>query len=188
MRSGWTWAAAVAACALVACDSNRVSSGLRSAASVAVTKAVAQEPGSKGCSLIGSWYGYYAPPDDVEPKWMSTIEGRTPESGTAVLELIGFDSTLGGLFPTAVGGSLIRGSWKKTGPNTFAITGLGFAVDAQGKDVYIARMTGTDTVSDDCNKVKVNVKLQFLDPQFRAVYGPPIPQETHFGYRILVEE
>ncbi len=86
------------------------------------------------------------------------------------------------------GGSLIRGNWKKTGPNTFAITALGFGVDGAGNVLYSARMTGTDTMSDDCNKVTINVKLQILSPTFQPLYGPAVPQDTHYGYRILVEE
>lgn len=142
------------------------------------------------CSPIGSWYGYFAPTANVPadtPKWLSTINGKSESSGTIVLELIGFDSTMGGFFPTAVGGTLIRGAWKRIDGNTFAVNALAVGVDAQGKDLYIAKMTGIDKIVENCNVVEVHTSLQLLDPITFAPLTPAMDQAVHYGHRITVD-
>ncbi len=148
------------------------------------------------CDPIGSWYGYYAPGDPgselIGPRWISTISGMSKGSGAAVLELNGgFDSTFTGygpaggpLFPTAVAGTLIRGSWKRTSDNTFAVSALAMVRDAQGNTVYIVKMVGTDTLIENCNTVQVDVSLQILKPDFEQWFDLG-PQTTHYGYRIV---
>lgn len=150
---------------------------------LSATSAVAED----GCSPIGSWYGYYAPPNDVAPAWMSTIDGMSNNSGTMILELVTFDSTLGGWFPTAVAGGMIRGEWKRTSGNTFAVSAIGIGRDAQGNALYIGKMYGTDTLLAGCNVVQVDVTLEILDPVTFVSMTGPMPQATHYGYRIAVE-
>ncbi len=109
-------------------------------ASLAATTANAEE----GCSPIGSWYGYYAPGDTnlIGPRWISTISGASNSSGALTLELNGgYDYTLttDGVpwFPTAVAGTLIRGTWKRIGGNKFATSSLAMVRDEGGNTVYI---------------------------------------------------
>lgn len=155
-------------------------------ASLPATTANAEE----GCSPIGSWYGYYAPGDTnlIGPRWISTISGASNSSGALALELNGgYDFTLSNWFPTAVDGTLIRGTWKRIGDNKLATSSLAMVRDASGNTVYIVKMYGTDTLIDGCNTVAVNVTLEILDPvTFESLTGP-MPQALHYGHRIVVE-
>lgn len=147
--------------------------------------------GKQGCSVVGSWIGI----TDGVVDWMATNEGSTINSGTVTLHVTGFDTTLGGMVPTAAKGPVIlRGNWERVGRNRSFITAVGLATDADGNTVYVAKLTGYRTMLDDCNTLRVEEGLTLSlyaptqnpfdssEPPFAAQQFPEM-----YGYRMPVE-
>jgi len=144
-----------------------------------------------GCKLIGSWYGMSS--QYLTIYWLSTMSGQSSAQGGVALEVPGFDVTLtmGDVtaFPDAVDMTTIRGVWERTSGNTFEYTGLSIASDADGIPQYIGKLTGTETLSEDCNTM-------FLEQTYLQVFAPdadpfeddplfaPVPFPDHYGYRM----
>jgi hypothetical protein len=124
--------------------------------------ATAGEAG-KDCSPLGTWL-QVNPGTHVLAGFLSTSDGQSSDAGTISLESPGFDMTLYGLFPEAVGGTGDRGVWKRIGGKTFKYSLMGTAVDSSGAIVWIRKINGTITVSDDCKTEKITAVM--------AVYGP----------------
>jgi hypothetical protein len=141
----------------------------------------------QGCSLIGGWFGYNVAGDMAE--WIVIAQGATNSSGTITLADKYFDATLGGTFP-AVGGTDLYGTWERTNGNTFRFAMIGYAVNADHVTLYIAKMSGTITIMDDCNKGYLDLRMDyfasdanpFVDEPF---YGFPLP--NHDGYRMRID-
>lgn len=147
-----------------------------------------------GCKPLGSWFGYQ--PATLEIWWLSTVTGQSASHGAIALEVPGFDPTLPveGIptFPDVVKFSTTRAVWNRTSGNTFEYTGLGIAVDALGQPHYIAKLTGAQTLSDECDTM-------FVHETFMQIYPPsanpfeddpvigPIPFPDHYGYRMEVD-
>jgi len=117
----------------------------------------------KNCSALGTWVNVY-PDTHVLAGWLATADGQSSDEGTMTLESPGFDMTLYGMFPTAVGGTGDRGVWKRSGRNTFKYSFIGTAVDSSGAIVWIRKISGTITMIDDCQTEKITAVM--------AVYGP----------------
>jgi hypothetical protein len=146
------------------------------------------------CKLIGSWYGWSNQYDVIY--WLSTMSGQNSARGGVALEVPGFDVTLTvdgtPTFPDAVEMTTIRGVWERTSGNTFEYTGLSIASDADGLPVYIGKLTGTETLSEDCNSM-------FLEETYLQIFAPnadpfeddplfePIPFPDHYGYRMNID-
>jgi hypothetical protein len=150
----------------------------------------------EGCKLHGSWFGYE--PTIGDAYWMSTASGQSASAGTLVLEVPGFDITLTAgdpptaTFPDALKITDLRGTWERIDGNTFAFTVLGIVVDESGVTQYIAKLTGTDTLSDECNTMFIeNTKLQIYlpqaDPFADAPLIGPMPYPDHYGFRMKVD-
>ncbi len=143
----------------------------------------------KGCSIIGTWYGYNAPPDNTM-LWIINVFGKSDSSGVNNLEAPGNDPTFGGLFPTAVRATTLRGVWERTSGNAFNVALIGFSIDNNGHTVGIAKMSGTATVINDCNMERLELTLDFFGPTEDPYtddpfYGFEVP--VHYGYRMLVD-
>jgi len=149
-----------------------------------------------GCQLYGSWLGYSAATGDAW--WMSTVSGQNAAGGTVVLEVPGFDITLPTgdspvqTFPDAVKSTDLRGTWKRIDSNSFAYTVLGIVVDENGVTQYISKLTGTETLLDECNTMFLeNTALQIYlpqaDPFTDEAFIGPIPFPDHYGFRMKVD-
>ncbi len=187
MKGTWTLAAVAVALlgigALVACDVNGTNDPLRSAASVAVPSAAAQEgQGSMGCSNIGTWATAPGPVESelVNPAWMNTTTGQSSSSGTMVTDVPHWPNiTLMPLppqtgdpaFPNAVRMTPLRGVWERTGGNTFAFTQVGWALDAKGDAVYVVRNSGSGIVTEGCNTETIKSSLQFFLPDGTPIFS-----------------
>ncbi len=141
----------------------------------------------RGCSLIGSWYGYNGLEPTV-PTWMTTVSGQSESSGAIVLELFSFDGTFGGAFPV-VKNTLLRGIWERLDGNSFRITVLGAGVGADGNTITLGRFDAVDVLSDDCNTITVTKSV--LNVFYPANVDPftgtplfPVPLPDHMGYRM----
>jgi hypothetical protein len=140
-----------------------------------------------GCKLNGSWIGY----NDSGAWWMASPTGYNAREGTTVLDVPGFDFTLEGAFPV-VNSSQLRGVWKRTGGNTFAYTVIGFGVNSDGEALYISKLTGTETIMENCD-------VMFLEQTTLQIYAPeadpfsddpildPIEFPDHYGFRMHVD-
>lgn len=139
----------------------------------------------QGCSPVGTWIGTAG----AVPSWIGSNAGPTPNGGPFVLEVIGFDLTFGGYFPTAVNRPItLRGSWTKTGPNKSFFTATGFAVDADAQLVWIGTLSGHRTISGDCNSMLIEPVLEIFAPSATwATDGPVIsmPMPAHYGTRVI---
>jgi hypothetical protein len=149
--------------------------------------AVAAE-GGKGCSLIGTWFGF-DPATQVLTGWMINVHGKSNNQGTNDLEYPTFDPTLNGAFP-AVRLSSLRGVWKRTGGNTFDYSFMGIAVDGADLPVWIGRVSGSIELSSDCNSEKITAGLDIYLPDASPFDDEPyltLPLPTHYGHRFELQ-
>jgi len=133
-----------------------------------------------GCKPLGSWIGY----DQNGAWWMTTTDGQSASHGTLNLEAPGALV----FFPGAFGVTEMRGVWQKYGDDMVAWTVVGFAYDAGGTTLALARLSGKSTFSPDCN-------TEHLSDVLMEVFGPGANVEVdtpdwtmtfpdHDGYRI----
>ncbi len=178
MTRAWRLAAVAIAVigvgALVACEARSAKDALRSAASVTVASAFAQDEVHGGCSLVGTFAT--EPRTEVNefagtPPWISTSAG-TEGSGTIVTDVFHWPNitlidpdTGAPAFPSAVRISTMRGVWQRTGGNTLAFTQIGWVLDAKGDVVYVVRNSGRTTVTEKCNSEIVKSSLEFFAPK-----------------------
>lgn len=149
------------------------------------TQGLAKE--DQSCSYIGSWYGYN---EAGALEWMINVQGPSQTSGTNNLESLLFDLTLGGNFPNAVRSTTLRGVWEKIGDKLFGFTMIGYAVDVNGSTVWIGKMSGTADLSDDCNKMYIDLTMDIFEPGKDPFADEPLfwfPLPNHNGYRMRVD-
>lgn len=183
MKRSWLWCVAAAALgvgALMACDPNGTNDPLRNAGTVAVPSAAAQElEGPKGCSLSGAWM---TKPGSSYTPWMATNIGSSESSGTGIIDVPVWPEDLGFPFNPRV---ILRGAWERTGGNTFAFTAVGWILDASGAPALLAENVGTQTITDDCNKLTVESTMEVLTLDGQSIAKEELPDMV--GYRIVVE-
>jgi len=139
--------------------------------------------GPKGCKLQGSWYGT----GDIT--LLTTYNGMSANFGTIIEELPGFDMTFGGTYPDVVEGTTLRGTWQRTGGNTFVFTQLAYGLDAVGNIIYKVKNSGTKTLSDDCNSMEVLSTIEFYGPEDDPFAGPGFCMELDpiSVYRMMID-
>jgi hypothetical protein len=156
------------------------------------------DDGGKGCQFQGTWFGFDMPGSGALTGWVVTVAGQASNRGTNNLEYPYFRPDLSGLFPTAIAVSTLRGSWERTGGNTFDYTMIGVATDADRNPVWIGKLSGHITLSADCNTETIeDTTLEIYAPDQNPYTGTkmdlpfgvpnPIPQATHWGFRTSVD-
>lgn len=142
----------------------------------------------KGCSFIGSWFGFDA---EGAMYWTSTASGQNSSEGTYMLEVPSFEATLGSAFPEADTATIGKGIWKRLDGHTFAGTLISIIVDADGQTVWVAKINALDTLSADCNSMWVEVSLEIFmpwqNPYTEESYFLPVQLDGHPGYRVTFE-
>ena len=137
------------------------------------------------CKLLGSWIGYDA---GGSAWWMSTADGQNASRGTLNLEVPG--SVLF-FSPPATSVTELRGVWEKTGKKTYDWTVVGFPYDEVAATVVLAKLSGKDTVSEDCNTLYVtDVVMEVFEADADLNSDTPISIETflpHEGHRIMLD-
>lgn len=138
------------------------------------------------CKLLGSWIGYQG--EDGPAWWLSTADGQNASRGTLNLEVPG--SLMFFVGDGAVAVTELKGAWEKTGENTYDWTVVGFPFLADTTTLLIAKLSGVDTISEDCNTIAVtNVVMELfyatddinvVDPFFADNFP------DHDGHRISV--
>ena len=146
----------------------------------------AGEKSEADCKLLGSWIGYDA---TGSAWWISTADGQNASHGTLNLEVPG--SVL--FFPGASSVTELRGSWVKTGKNTYDWTVVGFPYlgDENATTMVLVKLSGVDTISKDCNTVYItDAVMEVFAPDADINVDAPLSQSMfppdHEGYRILV--
>jgi hypothetical protein len=147
---------------------------------------IAIATGGPGCIFQGSWYGLN---DDGGVIWTSSVQGQSTASGTIITDKPGLDLTYNGYFPV-VKSTPLKGTWERSGSNTFRFTMIILAVDENGSTVYTGKLSGTDTLIDNCNtefiqntmEIYLGDKNPFVDPLDFV-----IPLNDHYGYRMRVD-
>ena len=134
-----------------------------------------------GCKPLGSWLGY---DQSGSAWWMTTTDGQSASHGTLNLEVPGAVN----FFPGAFSVTEMRGVWEKFGEDMVAWTVVGFAYDAAGNSLALARLSGKSAYSPDCN-------TEYLTDTFLEVFPPDANVEIdaplwtmafpdHAGYRV----
>lgn len=143
----------------------------------------------KGCSMLGTWFGVEGADSTVLSGWVVNAMGSSANSGINNLEYPTFDATLGVGLP-AVRMSTLRGAWERTGGNTFTYTMIGSGVAADGlTTVWIGKLSGNITISDDCNREHITAVLEVFSPTespFDGVRLFKVDLPDHYGYRAYV--
>lgn len=143
-------------------------------------------PGARQCSFQGTWFGVVSPENLSLTGWVVTVEGKSENAGTNNLEYPTFEPTLGMNFPTAVRIGTLRGAWERTGRNTFTYSFLGFALDSANAPVYLAKVSGTISLSRDCRTEAISASMAVYFPNVSPFDGDPLftmPLAPHYGYR-----
>ena len=117
--------------------------------------------GAQGCQPHGTWLGF---DENGVTQWMSSVYGQSSSSGLNHLELPGFDYTLGGAFPDAVKGSMLRGVWERVDGDEFDFTMLGIIVDQSGATQWTLKVSGHVTLVDGCSREYVENTLEVYLP------------------------
>lgn len=145
----------------------------------------------KGCSIQGSWFGVMGVGDLQLTGWMITVTGKSANEGENNIEYPNFDATLGGNFPNAVSLSTSKGTWKRTGGNTFDYEFMGYAIDDSRTPVYIAVVSGVATTIEECRyehiTATIDVFLPFMDP-FHDDPLFSIPMDPLYSYRLTLDD
>lgn len=143
----------------------------------------------RSCSLLGTWFGVQGPESTVLSGWVVTATGSSANRGTNNLEYPTFDASLGIGLP-AVRLSTLRGAWERTGGKTFTYTMIGTGVAADGiTAVYIGKLSGTITLSDDCNREYITAVFEVFSPEASPFDGERLFRNDlpdHHGYRAFV--
>ena len=145
----------------------------------------ADASGSKGCILQGSFMGVNLA---GTPVFTGVYVPVTAGTGIIDVSFVGFDLTLGGWFADAVRDTGIRGTWIRTGGNTFAATGISIVADAAGATQYIVKVTVEYTMFDDCNQFKAVGTAGIYTPDMNPLADPPIIEISgppEIAYRIV---
>jgi len=134
-----------------------------------------------GCKPLGSWLGY----DQLGSAWwMTTSDGQSASHGTLNLEVPGAII----YFPGAFGVTELRGVWQKAGDDMVAWTVVGFAYDAAGTALALARLSGKSAFSPDCNTETISdTFLEVFAPDANVETDDPIwtaPFPDHEGHRV----
>lgn len=142
----------------------------------------------KSCQLLGTWFGIASPDNPVLAGWMVSVTGQNSSHGTNNLEYPTFDPTLGIGLP-AVRISTLRGVWERTGGKTFVYSFMGMGVAADNSPVWIGRVSGNITLSDDCNTEYITATMEIFDAAVSPFDGVPImtvPLAPHYGQRVTL--
>jgi hypothetical protein len=164
--------------------------------------------GGKGCSNIGTWFGVassdptvVAPPPwtkTILTGWSATVTGKSSNEGTNLFEYPTFDASFSEIpdlagkppFVDAKRVGSLRGTWKRTGGNTFDYTFMGFAYDAEGTPVYIAKISGQVVLINNCQYQTTTAVMEVFLPIMNPFYDEPIaaiPLGVSYGYRAKVD-
>jgi hypothetical protein len=142
----------------------------------------------QGCSFQGTWFGF-DPGTGALTGWMVSVTGQASNAGVNNLEYPNFDPSLGFLPATRI--STLRGSWVRTGGNTFDYTMIGLATDSQLNIIWVGKLSGHITLSADCQTETIEgTTLEVFAPDQNPYSGelmiPVVHLPTHYGFRTSV--
>lgn len=122
-----------------------------------------------GCRLEGSWMIFS--PDGTRS--LATYHGESASAGTSAVEVF-MDPTLGGAFPDAVRISSGRGVWVRTGRSSFSYTMIVYGLDAEQNVTWIIKNSGTQVLSQHCNRMNVDGTVEIFSPDVDPFDGDPL--------------
>lgn len=144
-----------------------------------------------GCKLQGTWVGEtpYPLPDDTPLdssddtyymlRFFSTFHGIGDNEGTEVAEWANAVPDPGTSWSNA------RGVWKKSGPNQYTYTKIGYIYDTVNGDILFAvRHAGTLTLTD-CNTITVNSTVEYLLAGSTPIMCVPLATTLH---RVTIQQ
>jgi hypothetical protein len=136
--------------------------------------------GEQGCSPSGTWVGTL----EGTPVMTITYGHESAQAGTLIIDLPSFDPTFGGMFSGVRGSSAARGIWKKTGGNTWFYMALIIGAVPNGPTVYVAKISGPVTASQNCGSILIKTTLEVFHPSGEPWFSMPL--EDHGGYPMVI--
>ena len=152
----------------------------------------------KGCSNLGTFFGVFGPDDTRLMGFAGTVTGNSEKMGTNSFEFPTFDPSFAGVpelegkepFVSAAYIGTLRGDWKRIGKSRFAYTFMGFAYNADGIPVYIAKVSGQTQHFNHCQFEHITAVMKVYLPWMSPFYGDPIatiPLGEFYAYRAKVD-
>jgi hypothetical protein len=155
----------------------------------------------RGCSNKGTWFGVMAPGDTRLTGFVATVTGKSEKMGTNSFEYPTFDPSFSNVpeledlaseppFVNAVSIGGLRGNWKRIGKNMFEYTFMGLAFDASGNPAYIAKVSGTTELFNNCQYQYVTAVMEVFLPWISPFDGDSIatiPLGEFYSYRATVD-
>lgn len=108
-------------------------------------------PGAEACRIDGAWMGHLP---SLGVVWTGVFDSNNYWSGPTMMRFVGGDPSIKGLMPTARAFSFTIGSWHRVGDRSFECTNITYGLDDEGQPVYIAKINGRFTTSEDCDTVE----------------------------------
>ena len=159
---------------------------------------VLAEDDERACSNIGTWFGVVGLGNTTLTNWSGTTTGKTDKTGSVSIDFPTFDPSfsnipeLAGVEPFASADYVgaLRGNWKRIGKNQFEYTFMGFAFDESGDPVYIAKISGSFDLVENCQYQYITAVMEVFLPSMSPFDMEPIavlPLGEFYAYRAKVD-
>lgn len=156
------------------------------------------EDDERACSNNGTWFGVVGIGNTVLTGWSGTTTGKTDKMGSVSIDFPTFDPSfadvpeLAGVEPFASADYIgaVRGNWKRIGKNAFEYSFTGLAFDEFGDPVYVAKISGTFDIVENCQYQYITAVMEVFLPFMSPFDSEPIaliPLGEFFAYRAKVD-
>jgi hypothetical protein len=139
-----------------------------------------------GCKLQGTWLWEMSYPlpgfPDFMLKFWATYIGTGDNEGAEIVEWINLPGSPDISYSTA------RGVWKKSGPNEYDYTMIGFGTDVETGTVFLVQRSSGKKTLTGCNKMEATSVFEFLDPDTMEPMGPPVDGGSATATRVLLQK
>lgn len=152
----------------------------------------------RACSNIGTWFGVVGLGDTILTNWSGTTTGKTEKMGSVSIDFPTFDPSFADVaevpdvepFISADYVGALRGNWKRIGKNEFEYSFMGLAFKASGEPAYIARISGTFNLVENCQYQYIMAAMEVFLPEMSPFDSEPIaviPLGAFYAYRAQVD-
>lgn len=156
------------------------------------------EDDERACSNIGTWFGVVGIGNTTLAGWSGTTTGKTDKMGSVSIDFPTFDPSfadvpeLAGVEPFASADYIgaVRGNWKRIDKNKFEYSFTGLAFDEFGDPVYIAKISGTFDIVENCQYQYITSVMEVFLPFMSPFDSEPIavlPLGEFYAYRTEVD-
>ena len=152
----------------------------------------------RACSNIGTWFGVVGIGNTTLAGWSGTTTGKTDKMGSVSIDFPTFDPSFVDVpevpyvepFVSADYIGAVRGNWKRIGKNEFEYSFMGLAFDEFGDPVYVAKISGTFEIVENCQYQYITSVMEVFLPSMSPFDMEPIaviPLGEFYAYRAKVD-